>query len=76
MPYTIAPEFQTRVPFIFWASPGFYHDRGLVKECLSDVKSSAFSHDNIFHSLLGLVDIQTKYYQPKLDIFAPCIDHR
>lgn len=76
MPYAIAPEFQTRVPFIFWASPGFYQDRGLTKDCLSDFRNSAFSHDNLFHSLLGLVDIQTEYYQPKLDIFAPCIDHR
>lgn len=76
MPYTIAPEFQTRVPFIFWATSGFYQDRGLDKKCLSDFRHSAFSHDNIFHSLLGLVDIQTKYYQPKLDIFAPCIDYR
>lgn len=76
MPYAIAPEFQTRVPFIFWASSGFYQDRSLNKRCLLDVRSSAFSHDNLFHSLLGLMDIQTKYYQPKLDIFAPCIDDR
>lgn len=76
MPYAIAPEFQTRVPFIFWASSGFYQDRGLKKDCLSDFRNSDFSHDNLFHSLLGLVDIQTGYYQPKLDIFAPCNDHR
>jgi len=76
MPYTIAPEFQTRVPFIFWASSDFYQDRGLSKDCLSGFRNSAFSHDNLFHSLLGLVDIQTKYYQQKLDIFASCIDHR
>lgn len=73
MPYAIAPEFQTRVPFIFWASPGFYKDRGLAKECLSSLSNNSFSHDNIFHSLLGLIDIQTKYYQPELDIFYPCI---
>lgn len=74
MPYAIAPEFQTRVPFIFWASPGFYKDRKLAKECLSSLRTHSFSHDNIFHSLLGLVDIQTKYYQPELDIFHSCLD--
>ncbi|HCS64431.1 MAG TPA: phosphoethanolamine transferase [Cellvibrio sp.] len=74
MPYAIAPEFQTRVPFVFWASSGFYHDRGLAKECLSALSNNVFSHDNIFHSVLGLVDIQTKYYQPELDIFYSCID--
>lgn len=74
MPYAIAPEYQKKVPFIFWASTSFYRDRALKKECLANLNSHIFSHDNIFHSLLGLLDIETKYYRPELDIFAPCID--
>lgn len=73
MPYAIAPEYQKRVPFIFWASPGFYQDRGLKKECLKKLKNNAFSHDNIFHSFLGLLDIKTVYYHSDLDIYASCI---
>lgn len=73
MPYAIAPNVQKHVPFIFWASPGFYHDRKLKKECLFNQKSERYSHDNIFHSVLGLLDIETDYYQPNLDIFSPCI---
>lgn len=76
MPYAIAPEQQKHVPFIFWASSSFYRDRGLSKECLMNIKSQDFSHDNIFHSFLGLLDIKTKYYQSRLDIYAPCINHR
>lgn len=76
LPYAIAPEFQTRVPFIFWASSGFYQDRGLAKNCLSDIRTNDFSHDNLFHSVLGLIDINTPYYQQKMDIFSPCINHR
>ncbi|PUA27214.1 MAG: phosphoethanolamine transferase [Cellvibrio sp. 79] len=72
MPYAIAPEFQKHVPFIFWASSSFYRDRGLSKECLNKLKAHEFSHDNIFHSFLGLLDIDTKHYQPGLDIFSSC----
>ena len=73
MPYAIAPKFQKQVPFIFWASPNFYRDRSLSKECLNKIKDQHFSHDNIFHSFLGLLDIETEHYQPGLDIFSPCI---
>jgi lipid A ethanolaminephosphotransferase len=30
------------------------------------------SHDNFFHSVLGLLDVQTKTYRAGLDIFAGC----
>lgn len=75
MPYTFAPKQQKHVPFIFWASSSFYRDRGLSKECLMNLRKQEFSHDNIFHSFLGLLDIHTKYYRPELDIYASCINH-
>ncbi len=75
MPYAIAPEQQKHVPFIFWASSSFYRDRGLSKDCLVKLTSQKLSHDNIFHSFLGLLDIKTKYYQPELDIYASCINN-
>lgn len=73
MPYAIAPYLQKHVPFIFWASPAFYRDRGLNKECLESSKMHEFSHDNIFHSVLGLLDINTPYYESHLDIFSSCL---
>jgi lipid A ethanolaminephosphotransferase len=30
------------------------------------------SHDNFFHSVLGLMDVATTVYDPKLDLFARC----
>ena len=30
------------------------------------------SHDNYFHSVLGLLDVHTSVYQDSLDAFAPC----
>ena len=75
MPYAVAPDFQKHVPYLFWASDGFYRERGMDKKCLSKSKDNYYSHDNIFHSFLGLFDIKTKYYQPEMDMFLPCFKH-
>lgn len=72
MPYAVAPQVQKHVPFIFWASSDFYEDRHLSKECMTSNKSNSYSHDNLFHSILGLLDIKTPYYQLSLDLFSPC----
>ena len=31
-----------------------------------------YSHDNFYHSMLGLLDVQSRVYQPGLDLFAAC----
>ncbi|AIT09665.1 hypothetical protein LO80_06605 [Candidatus Francisella endociliophora] len=73
-PYGIAPLYQKRVPWIMWFSPSFLKDNQLNKACL--VKESknkgVYSQDNVFDSFLGLMNIKTKAYSPKLDIFANC----
>ncbi|MBE1183159.1 hypothetical protein IH741_25950, partial [Escherichia coli] len=30
------------------------------------------SQDNLFHSMLGLLEVRTGAYDPGLDLFAPC----
>lgn len=30
------------------------------------------SHDNLFHSFLGLFDVHSQVYQRELDLFQPC----
>jgi lipid A ethanolaminephosphotransferase len=30
------------------------------------------SHDNLFHTLLGVFSVQTSVYDPAMDIFAGC----
>jgi lipid A ethanolaminephosphotransferase len=50
-----------------------YQDRlGFDQSCLADMKNAALSHDNLFHSLLGMLDINTTERNPALDIFASC----
>ena len=72
-PYMVAPSQQTHIPMVFWASPGFYQNSGLNQTCLRDhAQQQTYSHDNIFHSMLGIMGVGTQEYQPDLDWFRTC----
>lgn len=71
-PYFMAPAYQTTVPMILWMSQGFKMQFGLDERCLADKARDALSHDNLFHSVLGMLDISTQVHDPALDIFATC----
>lgn len=72
VPYAIAPKTQTRVPMVMWFSPGFASARGLDLQCLRAESARPASQDNLFHSVLGLMQVETSVYQKRLDLFAPC----
>jgi lipid A ethanolaminephosphotransferase len=72
LPYAIAPDAQKRVPWINWLSNDFMTSRKLNPSCLTTQTPKKLSHDNYFHSVLGLMDIQTQLYKSELDIFASC----
>jgi lipid A ethanolaminephosphotransferase len=40
--------------------------------CLRGRSREALSHDNLFHSVLGLMDVRTAAYLPSRDIFDGC----
>ena len=72
-PYSIAPESQTHVPMLMWFTPDAYTNWGINKDCMKGkLDDPELSHDNIFHSLLGLFDVQSAVYQPALDMFSSC----
>ena len=71
-PYFMAPEHQTKVPMLFWQSQAFAESARIDRGCLKAKASAAYSHDYLFHSLLGLTAVQTSERQPDLDIFAGC----
>lgn len=72
MPYAIAPAEQTHVPMVMWLSQSFRRSFGVDQDCLRARATDKVSHDNLFHSLLGVLDIQTQAYERTLDLFAPC----
>ena len=72
-PYNIAPIEQTNVPYITWFSESFIKSKKLNIACLKNKAATGrYSHDNIFSSVLGLMDIATTEYQKEQDMFYPC----
>ena len=72
IPYAIAPNEQTHVPMIWWLSTSFSQQQGLDTECLRHRANQAASHDNLFHSVLGLLGVVTDVYQQEADISQAC----
>lgn len=71
-PYAIAPDEQIKVPLVLWFSDEFAEKFRLDRECLQAETGKEFSHDNIFHSFLGVMGIKSSVYNQDLDIFAKC----
>lgn len=72
MPYAVAPLEQTRVPLYAWVSPGFLKLERWDRECMARQARVPRTHDNVFATVLGFMDVTTREYQPGLDLFEPC----
>jgi lipid A ethanolaminephosphotransferase len=72
LPYRVAPDVQKRVPWITWWSNTFEKQTGLQRTCLKNKLDKPLTHDNYFHSVLGLMGVTTEVYQPQLDVHADC----
>ena len=72
-PYLFAPGEQTHVPMMLWLSDGFSRRFRIDHTCLAARSSQALSHDNVFHSVLGMLDINTAVLNPRLDLFHACV---
>nr|SHO06321.1 Phosphatidylethanolamine:Kdo2-lipid A phosphoethanolamine transferase [Moritella viscosa] len=72
-PYSFAPEEQTQVPFFMWLPQQYADAKGINKRCLMEkAKTETFSHDNLFHTLLGFYGVESNVINPRLDITASC----
>ena len=73
MPWLIAPEYQKKVPMMVWMSEKMVKYDHLDYACLEkEAAENTYSHDYLFHSFLGLMEVNTRLYDPKLDIFDKC----
>ena len=72
LPYAFAPDVQKHVPMLMWLSPKLQSDLRVNAGCLVQRRREPLSHDNFFHSVLGLLDVQTAVYDRHLDMFAAC----
>lgn len=72
-PYLFAPSQQTHIPLLLWMSPGYAAAYHIDQACLrQQAAETAMSQDNLFHTVLGLFNIQTQQYQPQLDMIKSC----
>jgi len=65
LPYFMAPDTQTHVASIFWFGDNYDEIN------IDSVRQKAdmdFSHDNLFHTVLGLMEVDTSVYNRELDI--------
>lgn len=72
LPYSIAPAEQTRVPMVMWISSGFAARTRLDPACLRTQADRPAAHDNLFHTVLGLLDVRTAVHDDTLDLTATC----
>ena len=71
-PYLFAPSQQTHVPMLTWVSPNFGASEPARAACLSRRHADELSHDNVFHSMLGLAGVKTAVHNTELDMSTGC----
>ena len=75
LPYALAPDVQKHVPWVTWLSPGFERASGITLACLRARSQERITHDHLYHSVLGLMQVGTASYQRALDAYAGCLAH-
>lgn len=71
-PYFMAPAEQTEVPMVIWMSERFRASLGLDQACMTANAGERVSHDNMFSTVLGMLDVTTTAIAPELDLAGAC----
>ncbi len=71
-PYFMAPEYQTHVPMVIWMSERFRDTLSVDADCLKAAAGSPVSHDNMFSTVLGMLDVATTAKDDALDLAGAC----
>jgi lipid A ethanolaminephosphotransferase len=71
-PDFMAPETQTHVPMVIWMSERFRASLALDQACMADGTGESVSHDNMFSTVLGMLDVTTSARDASLDLAGPC----
>ena len=72
MPYAIAPKEQKEVPMMFWFSEQYQKTYAKSVACLKQQSKDPAHHDHIFHTVLGLLNIQTASKKQEMDLSQVC----
>jgi lipid A ethanolaminephosphotransferase len=72
MPYRFAPAAQKTVPMLMWMSRGMIERAHLQPECVGARTQAVLSHDNFYHTVLGIAGLRNQVYDRSLDVLAGC----
>lgn len=64
LPYSMAPDTQKHIAAVAWFGESFKLDPKILR----DKSKNQYSHDNLFHTVLGLMEVETSVYDAGLDI--------
>ena len=68
IPYFMAPDVQKKIPAFMWFDESI--SRVFDIDSIKEKAQLPQSHDSLFHTLLGLMDVETELYKKSLDLTA------
>ncbi|MCM1323892.1 MAG: phosphoethanolamine--lipid A transferase [Acetobacter sp.] len=69
LPYALAPDVQKKIPLILWLSESLQQSEKIdIAHLQQKAAQNTYSHDNLYHTVLGLLGITSSTYKPELDI--------
>lgn len=71
-PYAIAPTQQTHVPMFMWFSEAWQKNNTDQIKCLEAQVTQEKSQDNLFPTLLSMLDVKTQAIDPRNDMLDKC----
>lgn len=66
LPYFMAPDAQTHIGSLMWFGDEMSKDINIKKVIKN--KNNRYSQDNLFHTLLGIFEVESKVYKKDMDI--------
>lgn len=67
-PYWMAPKEQTEVPMVLWMNSGFEKTFGISRSKLEKNAAGRVTHESLYHTVLGLLNVKTTTYVPTYDL--------
>jgi lipid A ethanolaminephosphotransferase len=69
MPYFLSPKGVTNIPMVLWFGKlELNNTQNLDMDLLRSQRNKVISHDEVFHTILGILEIQTNIYKKEKDL--------
>lgn len=56
---------------MIWCSKSFIEENPSIKDDIASAVNKPFMNDNVCQILMGLVEMETKYYHPNRNLISP-----